>query len=46
MEEHIDVVTQIIVGVLCVAVLGAISTIAGVALFGPIIAPLMNYLPW
>jgi hypothetical protein len=46
MEDHIGVITQIIVGVLCVAVLGAISTIAGVALFGPIIAPLMNHLPW
>jgi hypothetical protein len=46
MEEHIGIITQIIVGVLCVAVLGAISTIAAVALFGPIIAPLMNHLPW
>ncbi|MGB7290658.1 MAG: hypothetical protein WBD99_00595 [Thermodesulfobacteriota bacterium] len=46
MEEHIDVVTQIVVAVLCIAILGAISTVAVVALFGPIIAPLMNYLPW
>jgi hypothetical protein len=46
MEEHIDAVTQLIVAVLCIAVVGAISTIAAVALFGPIIAPLMNYLPW
>jgi hypothetical protein len=45
MEEHIDVVTQFVVAVICIAVLGAISTIAAVALFGPIIAPLMNYLP-
>jgi hypothetical protein len=46
MEEHIDVVTQLLVAVLCLVILGAISTIAAVALFGPIIAPLMNYLPW
>lgn len=46
MEEHIDVVTQIVVAVLCIAILGAISTVAAVALFGPIIAPLMDYLPW
>lgn len=46
MEEHIDVITQIVVGILCIGVLGVISTIAAVALFGPIIAPLMNYLPW
>lgn len=46
MEEHIDIITQFVVGLLCVGVLAAISTIAAVALFGPIIAPLMNYLPW
>lgn len=46
MEENIDVITQIVVSVLCIAILGAISTVAAVALFGPIIAPLMNYLPW
>lgn len=46
MEEHIDVITQFVVAALCIGVLGAISTIAAVALFGPIIAPLMNHLPW
>jgi hypothetical protein len=45
MEEHVDQITQLVVSVLCIAILGAISTIAAVALFGPIIAPLMNYLP-
>jgi hypothetical protein len=45
MEEHVDQITQLVVAVLCIAILGAISTIAAVALFGPIIAPLMNYLP-
>ena len=45
MEEHVDQITQFIVAVLCLVILGAISTIAAVALFGPIIAPLMNYLP-
>lgn len=46
MEEHIDVITQIVVTVLCISIIGAISTVAAVALFGPIIAPLMSYLPW
>lgn len=46
MEEHIDQITQFVVVVLCLSILGAISVIAAVALFGPRIAPLMNYLPW
>jgi len=45
MEEHVDQITQFVIVVLCLVILGAISTIAAVALFGPIIAPLMNYLP-
>jgi len=46
MDERIDTITQIAVAVICVSVIGAISTIAAVALFGPVIAPLMKYLPW
>ncbi|MBI4228518.1 MAG: hypothetical protein HY693_02225 [Deltaproteobacteria bacterium] len=46
MDEHVDQITQCVVAVLCLAILGAISVVAAVALFGPIIAPLMNYLPW
>jgi len=46
MEERIDTITQIVIAVICVSVIGAISTIAAVALFGPVIAPLMKYLPW
>jgi len=46
MEERIDTITQIAVAVICVSVIGAISTIAAVALFGPVIASLMKYLPW
>lgn len=46
MEEHIEVITQAVVAALCLAVVGAIITVATVAILGPKIAPLMNYLPW
>ena len=46
MEERVYTITQIVVAVVCISVIGAISTIAACALFGPVIAPLMKYLPW
>ncbi len=46
MEENIDTITKIVVGIICISLVGAISTLAAVALFGPVIAPLMKYLPW
>ena len=46
MEENIDTITKVVVGVICITLVGALSTLAAVALFGPNIAPLMKYLPW
>ena len=46
MEKHIDNITQVVVAVICLAILGGIFTVAAVAIFGPQIAPLMKYLPW
>ncbi|MDA2918804.1 hypothetical protein MYX76_04810 [Desulfobacterota bacterium AH_259_B03_O07] len=46
MEKYIDNITQVVVAVICLAVLGGILTVAAVAILGPQLAPLMKYLPW
>jgi hypothetical protein len=46
MEENLDKITQAVVAILALGVLGFILTVASVALFGPHIVPLMRLLPY
>jgi hypothetical protein len=46
MEENLDKITQAVVAILALGVLGFILTVASVALFGPYIVPLMRLLPY
>lgn len=45
-QRQLDMIARVVVGALCLGIVGFISLIATVALFGPQIAPLMNKLPW
>ena len=45
-DDKLDKIAQLFVVVVSLGLVGFISTIAAVALFGPWIAPLMKYLPW
>ena len=46
MSRFLDTVTKIIVANMVLGIAGFILLIATVAFFGPVLAPLMNKLPW
>ncbi len=45
-ERHLEIIIQGVVAVVCCGIGGFIALIASVAFFGPLLAPLMNKLPW
>ncbi len=46
MDEFLDKLTKLVVVNIVLFIAGFITLIATVAFFGPLIAPLMNKLPW
>ena len=46
MDRFLDTLTKLLVAQIVLFIAGFIALIATVAFFGPVIAPLMNKLPW
>ena len=45
-DKQLDKIAWHVVGGLVTGIAGFMALVATVALFGPKLAPLMNYLPW
>ncbi|MGI9559023.1 MAG: hypothetical protein ACR2NQ_05110 [Thermodesulfobacteriota bacterium] len=46
MDKFLDTLTKLIVAKMVLFIAGFVAVIVSVAFFGPVIAPLMNKLPW